>query len=447
MTTSSTFEKQAETSFMNAADKAARAAALAAELAAKTRSLSGIGNAPPGSGPYQAYARSLFPRFGWGANQWAPFNAIVMQESGWNPFAQNPTSTAYGIGQFLDTTWATVGATKTSNPYAQIWDMEKYIKQRYGDPAVAEAFHLAHNSYAAGTGAGGAAAGWAVVGENGPEMVKFGGGETVLSNPQASVAAKLLAAGYAKGTTTGLNERINHVLRYIGRHPDEPVQYTNLADHLQVVQANLHTNQLLLKTGRVHGAALRKLNSQIKAGHEEITDLGKELGPFSQTRQWVRHVSGGISTRDKLFASEIAAAQTRHMPRIAQHFKDRVTSDKATITRMGNWLNRVAPVYTQRQQEAGTDWIDSVIAQAARQAGLPTLGYDSGGWLMPGATLAVNRTGKPEQILPPGGQTVTLEYGSGKPNGKLEAAIWDWLQNNIYVKGGGDVQAALGRKA
>jgi SLT domain-containing protein len=29
--------------------------------------------------------------------------------------------------------------------------------------------------------------------------------------------------------------------------------------------------------------------------------------------------------------------------------------------------------------------------------------YDRGGWLMPGATLAVNSTGRPERVVPPGG--------------------------------------------
>ena len=31
------------------------------------------------------------------------------KESGWNPNAQNPSSTAYGIAQFLDSTWAGTG--------------------------------------------------------------------------------------------------------------------------------------------------------------------------------------------------------------------------------------------------------------------------------------------------------------------------------------------------
>ena len=42
------------------------------------------------------------------------------KESGWNPNAQNPTSTAYGIPQFLDSTWAGTGIAKTSDGYRQI---------------------------------------------------------------------------------------------------------------------------------------------------------------------------------------------------------------------------------------------------------------------------------------------------------------------------------------
>lgn len=71
-----------------------------------------------------------------GDGQWVYFNNIVMHESRWNPTAQNPHSTAYGIGQFLNGTWGTVGCTKTSDPYIQVDCMIKYIKQHplYGDP-------------------------------------------------------------------------------------------------------------------------------------------------------------------------------------------------------------------------------------------------------------------------------------------------------------------------
>jgi SLT domain-containing protein len=56
-------------------------------------------------------------------------------------------STAYGIFQFLDTTWASVGYTKTSDPVVQIAAGLAYVKQRYGDPVKAWAFHQANGYY------------------------------------------------------------------------------------------------------------------------------------------------------------------------------------------------------------------------------------------------------------------------------------------------------------
>lgn len=106
------------------------------------------GGPPPGhaSGSYQKYAQSLFGGFGWGADQIGSLIALWNQESGWNPIAQNPKSTAYGIAQFLDTTWAPYGP-KTSDPYKQIFYGEEYIRSRYGSPGNAWAHELAYNWY------------------------------------------------------------------------------------------------------------------------------------------------------------------------------------------------------------------------------------------------------------------------------------------------------------
>ena len=68
-------------------------------------------------------------------------------ESNWNPYAQNPTSTAYGIAQFINATWATTGIAKTSNPYRQIDAGLIYIDERYGTSCDAWAFHQANNWY------------------------------------------------------------------------------------------------------------------------------------------------------------------------------------------------------------------------------------------------------------------------------------------------------------
>jgi SLT domain-containing protein len=68
-------------------------------------------------------------------------------ESNWNPNAQNPTSSAYGIAQFIKATWATTGIAKTSDPYLQIDAGLIYIDERYGTSCAAWDFHQANNWY------------------------------------------------------------------------------------------------------------------------------------------------------------------------------------------------------------------------------------------------------------------------------------------------------------
>jgi TMP repeat-containing protein len=103
----------------------------------------------------QQIGRRLLDAMGWGT-YWPQFNALVMGESGWNNYAQNPTSSAYGIGQFLDSTWATVGYAKTSDAGLQIAAMLKYIAQSYGNPAAAYSAWLSRDPHWYGQGLHGA---------------------------------------------------------------------------------------------------------------------------------------------------------------------------------------------------------------------------------------------------------------------------------------------------
>lgn len=72
---------------------------------------------------------------GWTGAEWEALKTLWHNESGWDNNAQNPTSTAYGIAQFLDSTWASFGP-KTSDPKKQIEYGIQYIKSRpdYGGP-------------------------------------------------------------------------------------------------------------------------------------------------------------------------------------------------------------------------------------------------------------------------------------------------------------------------
>jgi hypothetical protein len=96
------------------------------------------GNSGTGSiGAEQNYAKSLLPQFGWVFGQLRSLISLWNGESGWNPNAQNPGSSAYGIAQFLDSTWAGVGGSKTSDWKKQILYGMRYIQQSYGSPAAA----------------------------------------------------------------------------------------------------------------------------------------------------------------------------------------------------------------------------------------------------------------------------------------------------------------------
>lgn len=98
-----------------------------------------IGSVPLATGMAKL-VQGIAASFGWGSgNQWNALYKLIMGESGFRPNAQNPTSSAYGLFQFLDSTWGTVGGHKTSDPTLQTIYGLKYIQSVYGSPANAYA--------------------------------------------------------------------------------------------------------------------------------------------------------------------------------------------------------------------------------------------------------------------------------------------------------------------
>ncbi len=121
--------------FNRAAEYAAalEAARKAPAPAPAPRSSAGTAAAAP-SGSYQSYA---LQKLGGDSTQFSCLEKLWGKESGWNPNAQNPSSTAYGIPQFLDSTWAGTGIAKTSDGYRQIDAGLIYIQKRFGNPCGA----------------------------------------------------------------------------------------------------------------------------------------------------------------------------------------------------------------------------------------------------------------------------------------------------------------------
>lgn len=105
-----------------------------------------VGGAPAAN---MKLAKAMMLAFGWGEGEWSSLRALGMGESGWDSTATNPSSGAFGIGQFLGATkdaYAKYGAA-SSDPERQINAMLRYIKDRYGSPSAAYSAWLARSPH------------------------------------------------------------------------------------------------------------------------------------------------------------------------------------------------------------------------------------------------------------------------------------------------------------
>jgi membrane-bound lytic murein transglycosylase MltF len=69
--------------------------------------------------------------------QYLCFTKLIGKESAWNPKAQNPKSTASGIGQILKSTYNGLGMKKTDAGVTQLVATLAYIHRRHVTPCGA----------------------------------------------------------------------------------------------------------------------------------------------------------------------------------------------------------------------------------------------------------------------------------------------------------------------
>ena len=174
--------------------------------------LLGLGGGGGGSSANQKIGETLAATYGWSGPQWTALRALWNGESGWNEKAKNASSGAFGIPQALPAgKMASAGSDWRTNPATQIkWGLS-YIKSVYGSPLNAYSKWLSRSPHWYAKGTGGAAPGLAWVGEKGPELVVFKGGEDVLSHPQSMAFAKangIKLPGYASGTLMNAADRV-----------------------------------------------------------------------------------------------------------------------------------------------------------------------------------------------------------------------------------------------
>ena len=140
------FTKQIESAFMNAAYSSLKKNVNSVANANLGYLANALGSSSARTGSIaveENFAKSILWAYGWGPNQMNYLIPLWMKESGWNAYAVNPTSGAYGIPQALG----------HGHPYnlgdyqTQIrWGLG-YISGRYGSPANAWGHEMAYNWY------------------------------------------------------------------------------------------------------------------------------------------------------------------------------------------------------------------------------------------------------------------------------------------------------------
>jgi len=122
--------RAAELAARRAAERARRAAEQRRQAAARRHAIS--------SGNPQQVAAAMLAGYGWSSSEFSCLDSLWEQESGWNPYASNPSSGAYGIPQALPgSKMASAGPDWQSNAATQIrWGLD-YIQATYGSPCAA----------------------------------------------------------------------------------------------------------------------------------------------------------------------------------------------------------------------------------------------------------------------------------------------------------------------
>jgi len=189
--------------------------AVARATLAGIKAASSVGGFPggPGGGAPSANARLaqlMMPSWATGS-AWAAWNYVAMRESGWNQFARNPSSGAYGIPQALPPSKMGAAANPPqSNPAAQIAWMISYIQGRYGSPQAAAAWEMSHNWYDQG---GWLPPGTSIATNNTGRPERVGGGDVhitvnmngVITNPRET--GRQIADALNRAATGGVRLR------------------------------------------------------------------------------------------------------------------------------------------------------------------------------------------------------------------------------------------------
>jgi hypothetical protein len=356
----------------------------------------GGGNGPIAGGSLQAIAQQLLNQRGWGS-QWPSFNALENREAGWNMTAQNPSSGAYGLAQFINgpSEYYQYGGNPNTG-VGQLTAMMNYIAQRYGDPVNA----WDHESLFGWYGKGGQIPGYAAGGTALPtgKQLKFW-----LGAAQYGELLKYhgLQASFAHGPAKYRTKAVESELGTL--------YYRQLAEAAAYKGAVSGT---MTKAGVAHlGAAAR---SEYSVAQDQA--LSKMPGGHPLFAKDLRTYLAQISRLAGVLIPGSGVGSGG--------------GSGGSGGKGGPPLPDITHTYG-----AVTDVIERFLQAhaaplGAARGGLVPQSFDRGGYLRPGMNLAWNGTGRPERVGDAGNVTVEAHLHVHGPVGsatELEA----WLVKSV----------------
>lgn len=216
----------------------------------------------PVGGPVVDQVRAVANRYGWGSGpEWEALSRIIHDESGWDPNAANPNSSARGLFQKMTSIHGPVEPTAAGQAE---WGLN-YIRGRYGTPTAARRFWEANKHY----DQGGLATG------TGMMMKDVIAPERVLSTRQTRSFEQLvgaLASGRPQNMVANGAVAAQMVAAQSGRARGTAV--TVLSDNSDTVSAISHLQTEVAQLGTLVKEA-RPVN--VYARNDDVSETGRSV--------------------------------------------------------------------------------------------------------------------------------------------------------------------------
>jgi SLT domain-containing protein/phage-related protein len=207
-------------------------------------------------------------------------NTLISRESGWNPGAVNNSDSnaakgtpSRGLAQVIQPTFdahKVPGYNNINAPVDNVAASINYIKSRYGSIENVQQANANMPPKGYATGTQGAVAGWAVVGEKGPEAVRFRGGEQVKSFDDIIRELKERAAGHSQELTTRLEAEVSKAIA--SASADQKATAEQLVSRLESEIAAA-IDRAMGEARNTNAELTNKVAAEVRAGIEHLASL------------------------------------------------------------------------------------------------------------------------------------------------------------------------------